>query len=220
VSVRERLSEVRDRIEHAAARAGRDSRSITLVAVTKVFPASAIREAYEAGIMDFGENYVQEFESKAPEVRDLTGARFHLIGHLQSNKARKAFELFQVIETVDSAKLARRLDEAARPLDVMLEVKVSPEEAKSGADPAELPTLIESVRASKNLRLLGLMTVPPWTEDGEMSRPYFRRLRELGSKYGLPHLSMGMSHDFEVAIEEGATFIRIGTALFGKRKKP
>jgi len=219
VSVRERLSEVRDRIEHAAARAGRDSRSITLVAVTKVFPASAIREAYEAGIMDFGENYVQEFESKAPEVRDLTGARFHLIGHLQSNKARKAFELFQVIETVDSAKLARRLDEAARPLDVMLEVKVSPEEAKSGADPAELPTLIESVRASKNLRLLGLMTVPPWTEDGEMSRPYFRRLRELGSKYGLPHLSMGMSHDFEVAIEEGATFIRIGTALFGKRKK-
>ena len=220
MSVRERLSEVRDRIEHAAARAGRDSRSITLVAVTKVFPASAIREAYEAGIMDFGENYVQEFESKAPEVRDLTGARFHLIGHLQSNKARKAFELFQVIETVDSAKLARRLDEAARPLDVMLEVKVSPEEAKSGADPAELPTLIESVRASKNLRLLGLMTVPPWTEDGEMSRPYFRRLRELGSKYGLPHLSMGMSHDFEVAIEEGATFIRIGTALFGKRKKP
>ena len=220
MSVRERLSEVRDRIEHAAARAGRDSRSITLVAVTKVFPASAIREAYEAGIMDFGENYVQEFESKAPEVRDLTGARFHLIGHLQSNKARKAFELFQVIETVDSAKLARRLDEAARPLDVMLEVKVSPEEAKSGADPAELPTLIESVRASKNLRLLGLMTVPPWTEDGDESRPYFRRLRELGSKYGLPHLSMGMSHDFEVAIEEGATFIRIGTALFGKRKKP
>jgi PLP dependent protein len=220
VSVRERLSEVRGRIERAAARAGRDPGSITLVAVTKVFPASAIREAYEAGVLDFGENYVQEFESKEPDVRDLTGARFHLIGHLQSNKAKRAFELFHVIETVDSAKLARRLDEAAHPLDIMLEVKVSPEEAKSGADPAQLPALIDSVRASKNLRLLGLMTVPPWTEDGELSRPYFRRLRELGSQYGLPHLSMGMSHDFEVAIEEGATFIRVGTALFGKRKKP
>ena len=220
MSVRERLSEVRDRIERAATRAGRDSRSITLVAVTKVFPGSAIREAYEAGVLDFGENYVQEFESKEPEVRDLAGARFHLIGHLQSNKARRAFELFQVIETVDSARLARRLDEASRPLDIMLEVKLSPEEAKSGADPAELPALVDSVRASKNLRLLGLMTVPPWTEDGEQSRPYFRRLRELASQHGLQHLSMGMSHDFEVAIEEGATFVRIGTALFGKRKKP
>jgi PLP dependent protein len=220
VSVRERLSEVRGRIERATARAGRDPHSVTLVAVTKVFPASAIREAYEAGILDFGENYVQEFESKEPEIRDLAGARFHLIGHLQSNKAKKAFELFQVIETVDSPKLARRLDETARPLDIMLEVKLSIEEAKSGADPAELPALIDSVRASKNLRLLGLMTVPPWTENAEQSRPYFRRLRELGVKYGLPHLSMGMSHDFEVAIEEGATFIRIGTALFGKRKKP
>lgn len=220
MSVRQRLSEVRDRIERAAARSGRDPHSITLVAVTKVFPASAIREAYEAGVLDFGENYVQEFESKEPEVRDLAGARFHLIGHLQSNKAKRAFELFQVIETVDSPKLARRLDEAAHPLDIMLEVKLSLEDAKSGADPAELPALIDSVRASKNLRLLGLMTVPPWTEDAEQSRPYFRRLRELGAKYGLPHLSMGMSHDFEVAIEEGATFIRIGTALFGKRKKP
>jgi PLP dependent protein len=220
VSVRERLSEVRERIERAAARSGRDPHSITLVAVTKVFPASAIREAHEAGILDFGENYVQEFESKEPEVRDLAGARFHLIGHLQSNKAKRAFELFQVIETVDSPKLARRLDETAHPLDIMLEVKLSLENAKSGADPAELPALIDSVRASKNLRLLGLMTVPPWTENAEQLRPYFRRLRELGSQYGLPHLSMGMSHDFEVAIEEGATFIRIGTALFGKRKKP
>jgi pyridoxal phosphate enzyme (YggS family) len=219
VSVRERLSQVRDRIERAAIRAGRDPHSITLIAVTKVFPASAIREAYEAGVVDFGENYVQEFESKEPEVRDLAGARFHLIGHLQSNKVKRAIELFQVIETVDSAKLARRLDETAQPLDIMLEVKLSTEEAKSGADPAELPALIESVRASKKLRLLGLMTVPPWTEDAEQSRPYFRRLSELGSRFGLPHLSMGMSHDFEVAIEEGATFVRIGTALFGKRQK-
>ena len=220
MSVRERLAEIRNRIERAAARAGRDPGSIALVAVTKVFPASAICEAYEAGVRDFGENYVQEFETKAPGVRGLTGARFHMIGHLQSNKARRAAELFQVIETVDSAKLARRLDEGGQSLDVMLEVKLSAEQAKSGADPSELPAIIDAVRASKNLRLLGLMTMPPWSDDAEPSRPYFRRLRELGAQHGLPHLSMGMSHDFEVAIEEGATFIRIGTALFGKRKKP
>jgi len=220
VSVRERVAEVRDRIDRAAARAGRDPGSITLVAVTKVFPASAICEAYEAGVRDFGENYVQEFETKVPEVRGLIGARFHMIGHLQSNKARRAAELFQVIETVDSARVARRLDEGGQSLDVMLEVKLSAEQAKSGADPSELPAIIEAIRASKNLRLLGLMTMPPWSDDAEPSRPYFRRLRKLGAQHGLPHLSMGMSHDFEVAIEEGATFIRIGTALFGKRKKP
>ena len=220
MSVRERVAEVRDRIDRAAARAGRDPGSITLVAVTKVFPASAICEAYEAGVRDFGENYVQEFETKVPEVRGLIGARFHMIGHLQSNKARRAAELFQVIETVDSAKLACRLDEAGQSLDVMLEVKLSAEQAKSGADPSELPAIIEAIRASKNLRLLGLMTMPPWSDDAEPSRPYFRRLRKLGAQHGLPHLSMGMSHDFEVAIEEGATFIRIGTALFGRRKKP
>lgn len=220
MSVRERLAEVRERIERVCARSGRESSAITLVAVTKVFPITAIREAYEAGLRDFGENYVQEFEAKAPEVQDLSAARFHLIGHLQSNKARKAAELFQVIQTVDSAKLARRLDEAGRPLDVMLEVKLSTEQAKSGADPAELPELIDAVRASKYLRLTGLMTMPPWSDDAEPSRPYFRNLRELAARLGLPHLSMGMSHDFEVAIEEGATHIRVGTALFGKRKKP
>jgi len=220
VSVRERLSEVRNRIERSAIRAGRDPQSITLVAVTKVFPASAIREAYEAGVLDFGENYVQEFESKEPEVRDLAGARFHLIGHLQSNKSKRAAELFAVIQTVDSIKLARRLDEADRPLDVMLEVKISLEQAKSGADPAELPELVDAVRATRHLNLVGLMTMPPWSDDAEPSRPYFRRLRELALQFKLPHLSMGMSHDFEVAIEEGATFIRVGTALFGKRQKP
>lgn len=207
-------------MNRAAVRAGRDASTITLVAVTKVFPASAIREAYEAGVRDFGENYVQEFEAKAPEVGDLAGARFHLIGHLQSNKSKRATELFSVIQTVDSVKLARRLDEAARPLQVMIEVKIAPEEAKSGADPAELAGLIDAVRATRHLNLLGLMTMPPWSDDAEPSRPYFRRLRELASQFALPHLSMGMSHDFEVAIEEGATFIRVGTALFGKRKKP
>jgi pyridoxal phosphate enzyme (YggS family) len=219
VSVRERLSDVRESIERACARSGRDSSSITLIAVTKVFPAATIREAYEAGLRDFGENYVQEFESKAPEVGNLPGARFHLIGHLQSNKAKKAAELFQVIQTVDSAKLSRRLDEAGRPLEVMLEVKLSLEDAKSGADPGELPGLIDAVRACKNLRLTGLMTMPPWSDEAEPSRPYFRRMRELGAQFALPDLSMGMSHDFEVAIEEGATHIRVGTALFGKRKK-
>lgn len=220
MSVRERLAQVLERIEQACARSGRDSSEVHLIAVTKVFPAAIIREAYEAGLRDFGENYVQEFESKAPEVQDLVGARFHLIGHLQSNKTKKAAELFSVIQTIDSPKLARRLDEAGRALDVMLEVRLSAEEAKSGADPAELLPLIEAVRATRNLRLLGLMTVPPWSDDAEPSRPYFRRLRELGAQFNLPQLSMGMSHDFEVAIEEGATHIRVGTALFGKRKKP
>jgi PLP dependent protein len=213
------LAAVRSRIAHAADRSRRDPAGITLLAVTKVFPASAILEAYDLGLREFGENYVQEFEGKSPEVAGLSGARFHLIGHLQSNKSRKAAELFHVIQTVDSAKLARRLDESGRPLDVMLEVKLSEEEAKSGADPAELPALIDGVRACPNLTLLGLMTMPPWSDDPEASRPYFRRLRELGGQHGLRGLSMGMSHDLETAIEEGSTCVRVGTALFGKRKK-
>jgi len=220
VSLGDRLSTVRERIERACARSGRDSSSFTLIAVTKIFPAAIIRDAYEAGLRDFGENYVQEFESKAPDVQNLAAARFHLIGHLQSNKAKKASELFSVIQTVDSPKLARRLDEAGRPLEIMLEVKLSGEDAKSGAGPEGLPMLIEAVRATHNLHLVGLMTMPPWSDDPEPSRPYFRRLRELASQFALPALSMGMSHDFEVAIEEGATHIRVGTALFGRRKKP
>lgn len=218
-TLNERLASVRDRIARSAERARRDPAEITLLAVTKVFPAAAIREAYEAGLREFGENYVQEFESKAPEVGGLAGARFHLIGHLQSNKSRKAAELFQVIQTVDSPKLARRLNEAGRSLDVMMEVKLSEEDAKSGADPQAIPELIDAVRGCSNLRLLGLMTMPPWSDDPEASRPYFRRLRELAEKHGLRELSMGMSHDLEAAIEEGSTCVRVGTALFGKRKR-
>ena len=214
-----RLAAVRERIARAAAGARRDPAEITLLAVTKVFPASAIRDAYALGLREFGENYVREFETKAPEIGDLAGARFHLIGHLQSNKSNKAAELFQVVQTVDSARLARRLDQAGRPLDVMLEVKLSAEEAKSGADPADLPGLIDAVRLCPNLRLLGLMTMPPWSDNPEVSRPYFRRLRDLGERHGLKQLSMGMSHDLEAAIEEGATCVRVGTALFGARKK-
>ena len=219
-ALEERLAEVQARIARAAESAGRNPHDITLVAVTKVFPASVIRDAYALGLRDFGENYVQEFESKAPEVAALAGARFHLIGHLQSNKSRKAAELFHSIQTVDSLKLARRLDECGKPLDVMLEVKLSGEDVKAGAAPADLPALIAAVRACPNLTLLGLMTMPPWSDDPEQSRPYFERLRRLAEEHGLMHLSMGMSHDLEVAIQEGATFVRIGTALFGKRKKP
>jgi pyridoxal phosphate enzyme (YggS family) len=213
------LAAVRERIARAAERARRDPGEILLLAVTKVFPAAVIREAYESGLREFGENYVREFEEKAPQLAGLEGARFHLIGHLQSNKAKKASELFQVVQTVDSERLARRLNESGRPLEVMIEVKLSAEEAKSGADPSRLGAVIEAVGSCPNLRLTGLMTMPPWSDDPEASRPCFRRLRELAEQHGVPGLSMGMSHDLETAIEEGATCVRIGTALFGKRQK-
>ncbi len=216
----ERLAAVRLRIERAAARAGRDPSEILLLAVTKVFPADAIHAAYALGLREFGENYVQEFETKAPEVAGLPGARFHLIGHLQSNKSAKAAELFQTIQTVDSPKLARRLNESARPLDVMIEVKLSAEDAKSGVDPAELPALVAAVRNCPNLTLRGLMTMPPWSEDPEAPRPCFRALRQLARDHNLAELSMGMSNDLETAIEEGSTCVRVGTALFGRRNKP
>ena len=215
----ERLRAVRTRIERAAERARRDPADILLLAVTKIFPAEAIHAAYSLGLREFGENYVQEFEGKAPSVSSLAGARFHLIGHLQSNKAAKAAELFRVVQTVDSARLASRLNEAGRPLDVMLEVKLSHEESKSGVDPAAVPALIAAVRACPNLRLHGLMTMPPWSEDPEAPRECFRRLRELAAEHGLDELSMGMSTDLETAIEEGSTCVRVGTALFGKRRK-
>ncbi|MBI4905462.1 MAG: YggS family pyridoxal phosphate-dependent enzyme [Acidobacteria bacterium] len=215
-----RLSEVEDRLRRVLARTGRKREDITLLAVTKVFPASEIVDAYALGLREFGENYVQEFSGKLAEVQHLTDARFHLIGHLQSNKSRRAAEIFHCVQTVDSAKLARRLDEVGRPLDIMLEVKLSHEDAKAGAAAAELPSLIEAVRACPNLKLRGLMTMPPWSDDPEESRPYFRKLAELARAHSLPELSMGMSHDFEAAIEEGSTMIRVGTALFGKRVKP
>lgn len=220
MTVKERLLEVEERIHRAAARAGRRREEITLVAVTKTFPAVVIREGYEAGLRDFGENYVQEFEAKRPLVSDLAGVRFHLVGHLQSNKARRAAELFDSIQTVDTTKLARRLDECGKRLEVMIEVRLSEEETKSGVRPEELGALVDAVRGFSNLELVGLMTMPPWFEDPERARPYFARLRELAASFSLPCLSMGMSGDFEVAIEEGATHIRLGTALFGPRTRP
>jgi PLP dependent protein len=219
LSLPERLKQVEERIHAAAARAGRQRSGITLVAVTKKFSAGVIREAYALGLRHFGENYVQEFETKHSAVADLTGATFHFIGHLQGNKARAAAQIFHVIETVDSAKLARRLNDIGTPLEVMIEVKLSEEASKAGAASEELPALIEAIRACPNLRLSGLMTMPPWSDDGEQSRPFFRRLAELGRAHGMEKLSMGMSHDLEAAIEEGATHIRVGTALFGARPK-
>lgn len=217
--LKERLDRIEERIHAAADRAGRKRSGITLVAVTKKFPAEIVCEAYGLGLRVFGENYVQEFESKRPALGSLADAQFHLIGHLQSNKARVAADLFQVVETVDSGKLARRLDAMGKPLEVMIEVKLSGEESKTGAAPEELPELIEGIRACPHLNLTGLMTMPPWNEDQEVTRPYFRRLAELAREYNLPKTSMGMSHDFEAAIEEGATHIRVGTALFGRRSK-
>jgi hypothetical protein len=219
----ENLALVEERILRACRETGRRRDEITLVAVTKVFPAEAILDAYALGLRDFGENYVQEFETKHAAVAHLTDARFHLIGHLQSNKARKAAGLFQVIETVDSSKLARRLDETGAQLDVMIEVKLSPEESKEGSAPEAVPALADAIRLHGNLRLLGLMTMPPWEPDPEKTRPYFQRLRQLRDTVQCTGeslaLSMGMSHDFEAAIAEGATHIRVGTALFGKRVK-
>jgi pyridoxal phosphate enzyme (YggS family) len=219
--LKQKLDQVESRMATAAARAGRRRSDIQLVAVTKKFPAAAIRDAYALGLRDFGENYVQEFEAKRAELADCPGARYHFIGHLQSNKAKKAAEIFDVIHTVDSAKIARRLDAEAEGagLGVLIEVKLSTEQAKSGAAPGEVPALAEAIQGCPHLRLLGLMTMPPWSEDAEQSRPYFARLRDLAGCNGLQHLSMGMSHDLEVAIEEGATMVRVGTALFGPRNK-
>lgn len=216
----ERLATVQERIHNAANRAGRSAADILLIAVSKKFPAAAIETAYSLGLRHFGENYVQEFEGKAPQLTALAEARFHLIGHLQSNKARKSAEIFQVIQTVDSVKLAQRLDSMDHKLDVMIEVKLSEEQAKSGASPDQLPAIVEAIRATRNLKLTGLMTMPPWSENAELSRPYFRELRGLAERFHLAELSMGMSNDLEVAIEEGATMVRVGTALFGKRPKP
>jgi pyridoxal phosphate enzyme (YggS family) len=223
--LKEKLDQVESRMAAAAARAGRKRSDILLLAVTKKFPTAAIRDAYALGLRDFGENYVQEFESKREELADCSGARYHFIGHLQSNKTKKAAEIFDCIHTVDAAKIARRLDGDALGrgpspgIDVLIEVKLTTEPAKAGAAPEEVPALVEAIRGCPHLRLLGLMTMPPWSEDAEKSRPYFARLRELASENGLQHLSIGMSHDLEVAIEEGATMVRVGTALFGPRRK-
>jgi hypothetical protein len=231
-SIAGNLSLIRERIERAAARSGRAAGEITIVGVSKTFPAEHIQEAYAAGIRHFGENRVQEWESKQARVVQLD-AVWHLVGHLQSNKAARAARLFHTVDSLDSLDLARRLDRGvagasmqtpASRLRVLIEVRLDAAPSKSGASDAELPALVDGVLALPHLDLQGLMGVPPPFGDPERARPIFRRLRELrdaaAARTGspLPVLSMGMSHDFEVAVEEGASEVRIGSALFGARR--
>lgn len=222
-TIAERIAVLRERIAAAAARAGRRPESVRLLAVSKTKPAEQIREAYEAGQREFGENYVQELTAKAAALSDLPDVRWHLIGPLQRNKAKPVVPLVSLVHTVDRPELAveldRRASAAGRAVSVLLEVNVSGELSKAGCAPADAPALAETVRALPHLALAGLMTIPPDTEDRELSRPHFRRLRELRDSLGgeLPELSMGMSHDFEIAVEEGATIVRVGTAIFGAR---
>ncbi len=224
--IRANLEKVCGEITETAMACGRDPGSVTLLAVSKTFSAEVVDLAANAGQKAFGENRVQEAEGKIPLVKS-PGIEWHLIGHLQSNKARRAVQLFDVIESVDSEKLARVLDrnaaELGKRLPVFIEVNVGEESQKSGVLPTELPQMLNAVGTLENLELRGLMAIPPWNDDPEMSRPYFRRLAALLGDVNhslsapLKQLSMGMSHDFKVAVQEGSTLVRVGTAIFGKR---
>lgn len=225
----ENLARIRERIERAAHRAGRRAEEITLVAVSKTHPAERIAELYEAGARHFGESRVQEFESKSAALGNLD-IIWHMIGHVQRNKAGRAVELFNTIDSVDTLALAEKLNGAVRkvaPLRVLLEVKLDPEPAKSGAEERDALHLSEAILRLPHLDLRGLMSVPPYSDNPEAARPFFSRLRRLRDALRqnigagtMSALSMGMSHDFEVAIEEGSTEIRVGTALFGEREEP
>ena len=233
MSIVENVARVRERIATAARRAGRNPEEITLMGVSKTFPVERIREAHAAGLRAFGENRVQEFADKAGSLHDLSDAEWHLIGHLQSNKAARAAELFGAVDSVDSVRLAEKLNGAAekagKTLPILIEINVGGEDAKSGVAPAseELEQVLLAAPRWGNLRIRGLMTVPPYSEDPERARPFFRQLCEIRERIasrrlpaiGMDVLSMGMSHDFEVAIEEGSTCVRVGTAIFGERTK-
>ena len=226
MSLADNLSSIQQRIRAACDRCDREPNSITLVAVTKTYPPETVREAVNLGVTVFGENKIQEAKAKIPDCPGRS--RWHFIGHLQSNKCRDAVELFEMIESVDSLSLAReinkRAEAAAKTMAVLLEVNVAGEASKFGYQPARLLTELAELSKLPRLEIQGLMAVPPWTPNPENSRPHFRRLRELKAQCEqtlgtpLPHLSMGMSGDFEVAIEEGASIIRVGTALFGERQ--
>jgi pyridoxal phosphate enzyme (YggS family) len=233
MSISANISSVQERITAAARRAGRNLDDVILMAVSKTQPPERIYEAYGAGLRTFGENRVQEFAGKAQALRDLNAAEWHMIGHLQTNKAAKTAELFRAVDSVDSLKLAEKLDAAARTLgrklDVLIEINVGGEAAKTGVA-SDSPALDELLIAAPRLEALvfrGLMTVPPFSDDPQGARPYFRKLRELRNRIAarklpairMDQLSMGMSHDFEVAIEEGSTGVRVGTAIFGERTR-
>jgi len=228
-----RFAAVQARINAAATRSGRSPGEVALIAISKTHPASLIRELIELGATDLGENRVQEAEDKIPAVGQ-TNVRWHLVGHLQANKARRALSLFDVIHSLDSIDLARRLDRLCievgrQSLPLLIQVDLGHEETKTGINEQELPRLVETLQQLERLELIGLMTLPPFFDDPEQARPFFRRLRELrdelarnGAFGGVGsgrngELSMGMTHDFEVAIEEGATMVRVGTAIFGER---
>jgi PLP dependent protein len=233
-SIAENIRRVEERIAGASHRAGRNPGEISLMAVTKTVPPERVREAYEAGVCLFGENRVQEFLSKAQVLADLKSSEWHMIGHLQSNKSRAATELFHAVDSVDSPRLLERLNSMAKELGkrvpVLIEINIGGEQAKSGVAPdsPELEQMLRAAPSCESLEIRGLMTVPPYGEDPEQSRPFFREMRRLHAqiaKRNLPGLrmatlSMGMSHDFEVAIEEGSTCVRVGKAIFGERPKP
>jgi PLP dependent protein len=229
--IADRVAAVRERMARAAARAGRRAEDVTLVAVGKTFPAEAVREAFAAGVRDFGENRVQEAEAKAPSLLDLrsAGLRWHLVGHLQKNKSKKAVALFDVIQSLDEVELAHHLEhygaEQGKTVSALVQVDLAGEATKFGLEEKLVLPALENLRGFKSLRVQGLMVLPPFGDAPESGRPYFRRLRELrdrAAREGLlrgSELSMGMSHDFEVAIEEGATLVRVGTAIFGERAR-
>ena len=226
MGIRENVQKIKERIERACERVGRDPRKVLILAASKTRTPEEIREVFEAGIKLFGENRVQEARNKIPLLFDLP-IEWHMIGHLQKNKVKYAVNLFDVVESLDSKELAdeleKRLSGIEKKMRVFIEVKLSPEETKHGCSPKEVLELVRYVLNLEHLKLEGLMTVPPYFEDPELVRPYFRKLREIKDEFedslgiNFPHLSMGMSHDFEVAVEEGATIVRIGTAIFGPR---
>lgn len=233
MSISNNIAIIQDRIDVAARRAGRNSNEIALMAVTKTHPPDTIHESYRAGIRLFGENRVQEFAGKVSSLADLAGMDWHMIGHLQTNKAAKAVELFGAVDSVDSVRLAEKLNSVAqaqhKKIAVLIEINIGGEQAKTGVAPEsrEMEDLLQSAPHFDALIFQGLMTVPPFAEEAEAARPYFRKLCEIRddlSKRRLPAIamdvmSMGMSHDFEVAIEEGSTCVRLGTAIFGERQK-
>ena len=226
MTIEANLARVREEVARACRAANRREDGVALMAVSKVHPVEALLEAYAAGQRLFGENRVQEFAAKFTSLSGLTGAEYHLIGPLQSNKTTKAAELFHSIDAVDSLRIAQRLSSAAalltKTLPVSIEVKLSDEESKHGIAPRELPDLLDAIAGLEGITPVGLMTVPPWSEDPETARPYFQALRRLRDEQEPRHptltqLSMGMSNDFAVAIEEGSNCVRIGTAIFGRR---
>jgi pyridoxal phosphate enzyme (YggS family) len=227
--ITERVAAVRERIARAAERASRPPADVTLVAVSKTHPTEAVRAAFAAGVRDFGENRVQEAEPKIAGTSDLAGVRWHLVGHLQSNKVRRAAALFGLVQSIDSVELAERLaragEESGREVRGLVEVDLAGEATKYGLPEAELLPALQALRGRAGLRLEGLMLLPPLLEDPEALRPFFRRLRALRDRalgegfIAAGELSMGMSHDFEAAVEEGATLVRVGTAIFGERRQ-